>query len=153
MSGGERSSRTEVRNPILGLPAMRGVALLPPAARSALAALLADIRADAAERAQTCWKAHKAPMAAYWKAVSVYAGHIRRAVLSGLPEAPHALRSGEELQTLLTRLGLSHAATARMLGYDERTVRRWVHSASPPPRSVVLALAYVRSQQATAQGS
>lgn len=37
-----------------------------------------DIRRDAQERAEKCWKKHKAPMAAYWKAVSVYAGHTAR---------------------------------------------------------------------------
>jgi hypothetical protein len=40
--------------------------------------LLGEIALDARERANTCWKKHKAPMAAYWKACSVYAGHARR---------------------------------------------------------------------------
>lgn len=51
---------------------------LPPEARAALRALLLEIRADARQRAEKCWKKHKAPMAAYWKALSVYAGHTAR---------------------------------------------------------------------------
>lgn len=78
MSG--RSSRLEVRNPILALPAMARVRTLPREAREALAAVLDDIRADAAGRADRSWQQKKGPMAAYWRAVSVYALHIRRAV-------------------------------------------------------------------------
>ena len=38
---------------------------------------------DAAQRAQKSWRTHKAPMALYWKAVSVYARHIARAIPRG----------------------------------------------------------------------
>lgn len=75
-----RSSRAEVRNPVLGLPAAARLSELPPEARDALRAVLADLRADSRARADDCWARHKAPMAAYWKAVSVYAGHIARAL-------------------------------------------------------------------------
>jgi hypothetical protein len=75
-----RSNRIEVRNPILALPAMAKVRALPPAALEALAAVLDDVRTDAAGRAELSWRQRKAPMAAYWKAVSVYALHIRRAL-------------------------------------------------------------------------
>lgn len=75
-----RSNRAEVRNPILALPSARRLADLSPAERNTLIALLLDIKADAAERASECWRKHKAPMAAYWKAVSVYSGHIARAI-------------------------------------------------------------------------
>jgi hypothetical protein len=74
-----RSLRADVRNPVLGLPSAAQLSALPPEARKVLRALLLDIRADSAKRAQECWRRHKAPMAAYWKAVSVYAGHIARA--------------------------------------------------------------------------
>jgi hypothetical protein len=40
--------------------------------------LLLDIRQDAQVRAEKSWRSHKAPMAAYWKAVAVYAGHAAR---------------------------------------------------------------------------
>jgi hypothetical protein len=73
-----RSDRVDVRNPLMGLPAATDIAALPPEARDALGALLRAIRADARERADKCWRQHKAPMACYWKAVSVYAGHAAR---------------------------------------------------------------------------
>ncbi len=73
-----RSSRAEVRNPILSLPSADRLARLDPAQRRELSAVLLDLRRDAQLRAEDCWRRHKAPMAAYWKAVSVYAGHIAR---------------------------------------------------------------------------
>lgn len=78
-----RSSRAEVRNPLLRLPAAERLNDLPPQTRQALAALLLDLSLDARERAETCWRQNKAPMAAYWKAVSVYAGHFRRLLATG----------------------------------------------------------------------
>lgn len=73
-----RSNRRDVRNPVLALPSARAIAALPADARQALRALLIDISADARARAEKCWRTHKAPMAAYWKAVAVYAGHAAR---------------------------------------------------------------------------
>lgn len=75
-----RSNRAEVRNPVLALPAIRRLNALPPPARDALAAVLDDIATDARARAEACWRKHKAPMAAYWKAVAVYARHTARAL-------------------------------------------------------------------------
>jgi hypothetical protein len=73
----ERSSRREVRNPLLALPSARRAASLPPELRELLSDLLGELAADARARAEASWR-HKAPMALYWKAVSVYAGHLRR---------------------------------------------------------------------------
>jgi hypothetical protein len=73
-----RSLRTDVRNPLLSLPAAARIANLPPECREVLAALLSDISQDARQRAEKCWRTHKAPMAAYWKAVAVYAGHAKK---------------------------------------------------------------------------
>lgn len=75
--------RREISNPILGLPAARALTALDPAARAALAAVLADLAGEAAERAQRSWSQNKGIMAAYWKAVSVYARHIRRVLIAG----------------------------------------------------------------------
>lgn len=69
-----------MRNPVLGLPAFSRLATLHPAALHALAELLQDIQLDAADRAEQSWISRKAPVAAYWRAVSEYAGHIRRAI-------------------------------------------------------------------------
>lgn len=68
-----------VRNPVLALPSAARIAALPPAAREALEAVLYDLSQDARAKAEWCWLRHKAPMAAYWKTVAVYARHIRLA--------------------------------------------------------------------------
>jgi hypothetical protein len=73
-----RSIRADVRNPLTSLPSAHAIAALPPEAKAALRAMLLDIRKDAQVRAEKCWRKHKAPMAAYWKAVAVYAGHTAR---------------------------------------------------------------------------
>lgn len=72
-----RSSKPETRNPLLLLPASVKLRALPPDARAALADLLGDISSDARTRANESWRKHKGPMAAYWKAVAVYARHAR----------------------------------------------------------------------------
>lgn len=76
----DRSSRREVRNPILGLPAAKAMQDLSPLTRSVLRGLMLNLRDDARARADKCWRTHKAPMALYWKAVGVYANHIARAL-------------------------------------------------------------------------
>lgn len=73
-----RSSRIDVRNPLLALPAAAQMQALPPEAKAALKALLIDIRNDCRVRAEESWRKHKAPMAAYWKAQGVYANHAQR---------------------------------------------------------------------------
>lgn len=73
-----RSNRADVRNPLLALPAAASIGALPADSRAALRDVLLAIRADAQSRAAECWRKHKAPMACYWKAVAVYAGHIAR---------------------------------------------------------------------------
>jgi hypothetical protein len=75
-----RSSRAEVRNPVIALPGFIALRALSPDVRQCMATALRDIQRDARDRAEKCWTTHKAPMALYWKAVGVYAGHIARAV-------------------------------------------------------------------------
>ena len=77
-----RSTRREVRNPVPALPEARHILDIPPPERAILADLLRDLAIDAAARAQDAWRRHKAPMAVYWKACSVYARHLER-VLRG----------------------------------------------------------------------
>lgn len=83
-----RSAQAIVRNPLLALPGAQRVASLPPEARAALRSLLLEIRADAQARAEKCWRTHKAPMAAYWKAVAVYCGHAARLTRDTPTEPP-----------------------------------------------------------------
>jgi hypothetical protein len=66
------------RNPLASLPGFQALQQLDPAAKALLRRLLYDLRRDAAARAEHSWKKHKGPMAAYWRAVSVYAGHTAR---------------------------------------------------------------------------
>lgn len=76
----DRSIKPDVRNPVLALPAIRQLRDLDDSSREALRAILRDLAIDARQRADESWRRHKAPMAAYWKAVSVYAGHLARAL-------------------------------------------------------------------------
>lgn len=76
-----RSNRAEVRNPVLSLPSIQALQQLDPHTRALLRSLLLEMRADARVRADKCWRTRKPPLAAYWAAVSVYAGHIARALM------------------------------------------------------------------------
>jgi hypothetical protein len=84
----DRSSKREVRNPVLRLRSADDLRRLDPQAREAPRAVLLDLRRDARMQADTAWRRHKAPMAAYWKAVSVYAGHLARVLAR--PDGPRA---------------------------------------------------------------
>ncbi len=75
-----RSSRAEVRNPLLRHGAMVRLKGLPDPVRHALRDLMREVAADAKARADLAWRKNKAPMAVYWKAVSVYARHLARAL-------------------------------------------------------------------------
>lgn len=79
----ERSNRAEVRNPILTLPSLCRLRALSPEARLALQDILLDIQNDARLRAERSWRGRKPPVAAYWAACGVYAGHIARAIGPG----------------------------------------------------------------------
>jgi hypothetical protein len=82
MTAAPRSARADVRNPLFRLPGVVALRTLDPATRAAIAGALRSIQADARERAEKCWRTHKAPMALYWKATGVYAGHLARVVSS-----------------------------------------------------------------------
>lgn len=71
-------TRRAVRNPMLALPAVARLASLDGGTRAALRAVLLDLALDAGGRADLSWRRHKAPMAAYWTAVAVYARHLAR---------------------------------------------------------------------------
>jgi hypothetical protein len=74
----DRSSRPEVRNPLLGLPSAARALEMPDAARDWLIEFLGDIRSDALVKAVKSWESYKAPSAMYWRIVAVYAGHIAK---------------------------------------------------------------------------
>lgn len=67
-------------NPVLGLPsAVAALGSLDEAQREGLRTVLLAIQAEARPLADKSWTRGKGPMAVYWKAVGVYAGHIARA--------------------------------------------------------------------------
>lgn len=67
-------------NPLLQLPAGRKLMALPKEERAALEAVLRELRAQANDEAELAWRRRKAPMAAYWRAVSTYARHLAHAL-------------------------------------------------------------------------
>lgn len=74
-----RSTRPEVRNPLLQLPAAKRLGeWLEPNTAQLLAALLEDLARDCSVRARESWRRHKAPMALYWKICAVYSRHLAR---------------------------------------------------------------------------
>ncbi|HUD30171.1 hypothetical protein HJG53_16270 [Sphingomonas sp. ID1715] len=89
-----RSNRAEVRNPILTLPAVARLRALDPETRGMLRDLLLELQQDARERAEASWRSRKPPLAAYWAACGVYAGHIARAIGPGACRKIRLVRRG-----------------------------------------------------------
>lgn len=76
-----RSTRAEVRNPILGLPAAReALAALPIDQAEALRTVLLQIQAQAKEKERESYAKRKGPMTSYWMAVGTYCKHIAHAI-------------------------------------------------------------------------
>lgn len=73
-----RSNLAEVRNPILKLQAAERLRSMSPLARAELRGVLLDLRLEAKREGDAAWSRSKYMMAAYWKVVAVYAGHIAR---------------------------------------------------------------------------
>lgn len=94
-----RSARAEVRNPILSLPAFKALRALDPPVRVLLVALLRDLQRDARARAQHSWDRHKPPVAAYWAATGVCAGHAAKAL------RPERRRRGNALRMIVRQPG------------------------------------------------
>jgi hypothetical protein len=74
----DRSALRETRNPLLALPAFQALCDLPSESRRKLSDALGALSREANDRAEKSWKQRKGPMAAYWKAVAVYAKHAAR---------------------------------------------------------------------------
>lgn len=67
-----------IHNPLLALPASRLFKDLPSEDREALRKLAREFRGQAQEKADAAWRNNKGIIAAYWKALSVYALHFER---------------------------------------------------------------------------
>lgn len=96
-----RSTKAEVRNPVLNLPAVARQRALDPEARLALQAILLEIQHDARVRAEKSWRTRKPPLAAYWAACGVYAGHIARAIEPGPGRAARAANSSPSPEEII----------------------------------------------------
>ncbi len=79
----QQQRRDMEQNPVLGLPALQQLRALlaeQPALREQLIGLLRDLGEQADAKAEHSWVHRKPPMAAYWRAMAVYARHIARAL-------------------------------------------------------------------------
>lgn len=65
---------------MLAIPEVQAFAGLPPEAQEALRSALLAVSKSCRARANECWRRHKAPMAAYWKANAVNARHLATAI-------------------------------------------------------------------------
>lgn len=96
-------------NPLIDLPAAQDLHSLlhtSPEVQARLCQLLRELGAQADAQAEHCWRKHKPPMAAYWKAVAVYARHAARSLqvhehkrapgLNSEPDELHAPRPNEK---------------------------------------------------------
>jgi hypothetical protein len=80
-----RSARADVRNPVLRLPEAAALAdwcRAHPEGADHLWRLVRAISAQAHAEADRSWRQRKPPLAAYWRAMGVYARHIAAALRS-----------------------------------------------------------------------
>lgn len=82
-----RSSRHDVRNPMIALPEVMDFAKLPPVALEAMRVALHAISKVSRVKAEALWKSKKAVSAAYWKAKSVDTRHLALAIKRLQPRA------------------------------------------------------------------
>jgi DNA-binding transcriptional regulator YiaG len=66
------------------------------------------------------------------------------------PPSPDAI-SVDELRALLGKLNLSTGAAARLLGVNDRTVRRWWSGDAPTPPPVARFLRYIHRARVSPQ--
>jgi hypothetical protein len=77
----DRSSRDDVRNPILGLPeAVEALQTLDPQQLAALKVILLAIRKHAIVREKESYRKRKGPMVEYWMGAATYVKHIANAI-------------------------------------------------------------------------
>lgn len=79
----QQKESATVRNPVLGLAAAKDLGEFladQPELRARFTALLRELGHQADAQAERSWTQRKAPMAAYWRAIGVYARHITRTI-------------------------------------------------------------------------
>ncbi|WP_231736705.1 hypothetical protein [Sphingobium sp. CCH11-B1] len=132
-----RSSRAEVRNPVLGLPAARLILAMPADIRALLAVLLLDLAADSRCRARSSWDSRKAFVAAYWATVAVYAGHIAR-IIGGAGRRAASRKPFRVIQRGFPELAAANWAEASGL-YCERRDRSGLRATMFPEALLLIA--------------
>lgn len=132
-----RSSRAEVRNPVLGLPAARLIRAMPADTRALLAVLLLDLATEARRRSRTSWESRKVFVAAYWATVAVYAGHVAR-VLGGTGRRPASRKPFRIVQNGFAELAATNWAEASSL-YCERRDRSGLGASTFPEALLLIA--------------
>lgn len=133
------STRSQLaRNPLLTLPEMTVLQACDPIPRRALVRLLFELGRTAAEKAEQSWRKHKGPMAAYWRAVSVYARHTARALRRLHEEPARTLLQSER-----------HAATDREKELELRLcmVLMWCEKTGEPRDGFRLRQEVLRARQ------
>lgn len=116
-------------NPLLGLPAARRLLALSAPERSAVAAVLMDLRLEANVLAEASWRRKKGPMAAYYRAVSTYARHLAHVLRRGSAVEPPdaASASGQallkDLHAARTQVDLLISAARAALPPDQHPPR------------------------------
>ncbi|PJG49643.1 hypothetical protein CAF53_02570 [Sphingobium sp. LB126] len=102
----------------MALPAFKALQTLDPDVRALLAALLLDLQRDARARAKQCWDKHKPPMAAYWAAAGVIAGHLARVL------RPRSSRRATRLRMVLRQPGFADEVAVDWADASRRYCRR-----------------------------
>ena len=132
-----RSSRAEVRNPVLSLPAARLIRAMPADTRTLLAVLLLDLATEARRRGRMSWESRKVFVAAYWATVGVYAGHVAR-VLGGTERRPASRKPFRIVQNGYAELAAANWAEASNL-YCERRDRSGLGASMYPEALLLIA--------------
>lgn len=79
-----RSTRPEVRNPLLGLPAAQdfaeALAAAPPEVRQAFKRLLGELKVQCREKEVESYRKRKGPQVQYWMSTGTWVKHLRALV-------------------------------------------------------------------------
>ena len=105
-------------NPLLKLPAGQALLALPDDQRSAIEAVMRDLRSQADREAEIAWRRRKGPMAAYWRAVATYARHIAHACKAGSMAGVKRTRNADRARSIINEKGREEKVASQ---HRERT--------------------------------
>ncbi|MBB4225994.1 hypothetical protein [Variovorax guangxiensis] len=118
-ASGARSTRADVRNPMLKIPEVReAFNALPAEAREALVKMLRGVSRACRESAAHAYRTHKPPMYTYWQGLAVNARHLALAGRSQTQEGANQ-SSGRSTKPNQQRRSIEGVcALAGLVGYD-----------------------------------